>query len=409
MNSDFVFTSESVTEGHPDKLADLIADTILDGILSRDKRARVACEVLTTTGLIFITGQITTDASVNYAKLARETLLEVGYRHCELGIDGRTCSVVTTIEPQSPDIKEGVNRSVEARSGSADPKDALGAGDQGIIYGFACRDTDIISPDILMPLPIYLANRLCLKLAEVRHQDQIDFLRPDGKSQVTVQYREGRPLSVPTVIIAAQHEDSVSDEELREEIVEEIIKSEIPLSLFPGGDIANCEILVNTSGRFVVGGPLADTGMTGRKIVVDSYGGFARVGGGSFSGKDPTKVDRSSSYYLRYAAKNLVAAGVADRLELQVAYSIGRAEPVAKSFDAFCTNHIEPERIKRLLDDRSLFDFRPAAVIEALNLLQTRFRPYSVGGHFGRMELDSPWERLDKVEEIRRVVGKIRQ
>ncbi|MBX6423219.1 methionine adenosyltransferase [Thermosulfurimonas sp. F29] len=381
--SNFLFTSESVTEGHPDKVADQISDAILDAILEKDPYARVACETMVNTGMILIAGEITTEARVDYATIARGVVKEIGYNHSDLGFDWQTCAVLTSIDRQSPDIAMGVDRGEE-----------IGAGDQGLMFGYACDET----PDY-MPMPIWYAHRLAMRLAEVRKKGILPFLRPDGKTQVTVAYEDKRPIYVHTVVIAAQHEPWVEYKELREAIVEEVIKKVIaPEHLRP-----ETRFLVNTTGRFVIGGPLADCGMTGRKIIVDTYGGRGHHGGGAFSGKDPTKVDRTPSYYARYVAKNMVAAGVARELEVQVAYSIGVPEPIAINVQTFGTNAIPVERIVEII--KELFDFRPRAMIEYLDMRRPIFRKTACYGHFGRNDPDFTWERLDMVEKIRDLAG----
>ncbi len=381
--SNFLFTSESVTEGHPDKVADQISDAILDAILEKDPYARVACETLVNTGMILIAGEITTEARVDYASIARGVVKEIGYNHSDLGFDWQTCAVLTSIDRQSPDIAMGVDRGEE-----------IGAGDQGLMFGYACDET----PD-LMPMPIWYAHRLAMRLAEVRKKGILPFLRPDGKTQVTVAYEDKKPVYVHTVVIAAQHEPWVEYKELKEAIVEEVIKKVIsPEHLRP-----ETKFLVNTTGRFVIGGPLADCGMTGRKIIVDTYGGRGHHGGGAFSGKDPTKVDRTPSYYARYVAKNMVAAGVAKELEVQVAYSIGVPEPIAINVQTFGTNTIPIERIVEIINE--LFDFRPKHMIEYLKMRRPIFRKTACYGHFGRPEPEFTWEKLDMVEKIKELAG----
>ncbi len=381
--SNFLFTSESVTEGHPDKVADQISDAILDAILEKDPYARVACETMVNTGMILIAGEITTEARVDYATIARGVVKEIGYNHSDLGFDWQTCAVLTSIDRQSPDIAMGVDRGEE-----------IGAGDQGLMFGYACDET----PDF-MPMPIWYAHRLAMRLAEVRKKGILPFLRPDGKTQVTVAYEDKRPVFVHTVVVAAQHEPWVEYKELKEAIVEEVIKKVIsPEHLRP-----ETKFLVNTTGRFVIGGPLADCGMTGRKIIVDTYGGRGHHGGGAFSGKDPTKVDRTPSYYARYVAKNMVAAGVARELEVQVAYSIGVPEPIAINVQTFGTNNIPVERIVEII--KELFDFRPRHMIEYLNMRRPIFRKTACYGHFGRNDPDFTWERLDMVEKIKELAG----
>lgn len=381
--SNFLFTSESVTEGHPDKVADQISDAILDAILEKDPYARVACETMVNTGMILIAGEITTEARVDYATIARGVVKEIGYNHSDLGFDWQTCAVLTSIDRQSPDIAMGVDRGEE-----------IGAGDQGLMFGYACDET----PDY-MPMPIWYAHRLAMRLAEVRKKGILPFLRPDGKTQVTVRYEDRRPVAVQTVVVAAQHEPWVEYKELKEAIVEEVIKKVVA----PEHLTSETKFLVNTTGRFVIGGPLADCGMTGRKIIVDTYGGRGHHGGGAFSGKDPTKVDRTPSYYARYVAKNMVAAGVARELEVQVAYAIGVSEPLAINVQTYGTNTIPIERIVEII--KELFDFRPREMIEYLNMRRPIFRKTACYGHFGRPDPDFTWERLDMVEKIKELAG----
>jgi S-adenosylmethionine synthetase len=378
-----LFTSESVTEGHPDKLCDQISDAILDAIISEDPGARVACETAANTGLILLLGEISTNAYVDMAAIVRRTIKEVGYTRAKFGFDFETCGTVVSVKEQSADIKQGVD--------SATLEEA-GAGDQGMMIGYACTETNE-----LMPLPITLAHRLCKRLADVRKENvgNIDYLRPDGKSQVTIEYAFGKPVRVDTVVIAAQHDAKVSQDVLRSDILKHVIETVIPGELID----EKTTILVNGTGRFVVGGPMGDAGLTGRKIIVDTYGGMARHGGGAFSGKDPTKVDRSASYAARYVAKNLVAAGVADRLELQVAYCIGVAEPLSLMVETFGTGRLENEAVVELIDAH--FDLRPGAIIRDLDLQKPIYRQVASYGHFGRPELDLPWERTDKADGIR--------
>ena len=385
MAKEFLFTSESVTEGHPDKIADQISDTILDAILAQDKKARVACETLVTTGLVFVAGEITTDCYVEIPDIVRQTIREIGYNN-SMGFDWETCGVITSIGYQSPDIAIGVNRS--------ESLEELGAGDQGMMFGFACKETPT-----LMPTPIYYAHRLAKRLAEVRKKKILDFLRPDGKTQVTVRYIDGRPVKVTNVVIAAQHEPWVKYSTLKEGIIEEVIHYVIPEGMWD----ENTKYYINTTGRFIIGGPVADTGTTGRKIIVDTYGGFARHGGGCFSGKDPTKVDRSGGYMARYVAKNIVASGIAERCELQVAYTIGRPEPVSISIDTKDTGVIPNAEIVRII--QKVFDLRPGAIIKHLNLLRPIYRQTAVYGHFGRNNPDFTWEKTDMVDILRKEAG----
>ncbi|WP_028840884.1 methionine adenosyltransferase [Thermodesulfobacterium hveragerdense] len=379
----FLFTSESVTEGHPDKVADQISDAILDAILEKDPYARVACETLVNTGMILIAGEITTEARIDYPTIARGVVKEIGYNHSDLGFDYQTCAVLISIDRQSPDIAMGVDRDGE-----------IGAGDQGLMFGYACDET----PDF-MPMPIWYAHRLAMRLAEVRKKGILPFLRPDGKTQVTVRYEMRRPVDVHTIVIAAQHDPTVTLKELKEAIIEEVIKKVItPEHLKP-----DTKIIINGTGRFVIGGPLADCGMTGRKIIVDTYGGRGHHGGGAFSGKDPTKVDRTPSYYGRYVAKNLVAAGVAKELEVQVAYAIGIPEPLAINVNTYGTENILVEKILDII--HKLFDFRPKHMIEYLNLRRPIFRKTACYGHFGRTEPEFTWEKLDMIEKIKEIAG----
>jgi S-adenosylmethionine synthetase len=390
-----LFTSESVTEGHPDKLADQVSDAVLDAIMARDPNGRVACETLVTTGLVVVAGEISTETYVDIPRVVRRTINDIGYTDAKFGIDGDTCGIVLSIQEQSPDIARGVDHALEHREGSRDELDEVGAGDQGMMFGYACRETEE-----LMPLPIALAHRLAKRLAEVRKAEVIPYLRPDGKSQVTVEYEDGRPLRIDTVLLSAQHRDEVDlDSLLRPDVEEHVID---PVVREVGLDAEGLRVLVNPTGRFEIGGPKADTGLTGRKIMVDSYGGMAPHGGGCFSGKDPTKVDRSAAYMARYAAKNAVAAGLADRLQLQVAYAIGRAEPVSLSVECFGTEQADPDRI--LAGVREVFDFRPAAIIHHFDLRRPIYEETAAYGHFGRKGF--PWEETDRADELRRhVVG----
>jgi len=395
MGHGYLFSSESVTEGHPDKLADQISDAVLDAILAVDPVGRVACETLVTTGLVMVAGEITTSEYVDIPQVVRDTITGIGYTDANFGIDGHTCGVITSIQEQSPDIARGVDDALEHREGhSTDQLDALGAGDQGMMFGFACRETDE-----LMPLPIAMAHRLAKRLADVRKAGVVPYLRPDGKSQVSIEYRGGVPERVDTVLISAQHREEVDvetllDPDVRAEVIDPVLR-EFQI------DAEDVRILVNPTGRFEIGGPKADTGLTGRKIMVDSYGGMAPHGGGCFSGKDPTKVDRSAAYMARYVAKNLVAAGLADRLQIQVAYAIGTAHPVSLAVDTFGTEHVDPARIVDLVSEA--FDFRPAAIIRGLDLLRPIFRETAAYGHFGRKEF--PWEATDRADELRRAVA----
>ena len=387
-SSQLFFTSESVTEGHPDKICDQISDAVLDAILEQDPRARVACETAAATGYVLIFGEITTSANIDPEQIARKAIAEIGYNRPELGFDAASVHVAVRLNQQSADIAVGVNRSQEAEETHA-KTDQIGAGDQGMMIGFACTETADF-----MPLPIYLAHALCRRLAEVRRSGVVAYLRPDGKSQITVEYRFGKPFRVDTVLISTQHDDEIDHHQIVSDLMEHVVKPVIPPHLLDD----NTKYYVNPTGRVVVGGPHGDAGLTGRKIIVDTYGGMARHGGGAFSGKDATKVDRSAAYYARYVAKNLVAAGLADRLEIQVAYAIGRAHPLSIMVETFGTGRVSDEALISIIHEH--FDFRPTAIIHNLNLQRPIYRDTASYGHFGRSDIDLPWERLDKVEAL---------
>ena len=383
----FIFTSESVSEGHPDKVADQVSDSILDAILTQDSTARVACETMVTTGMVIIAGEITTNAVINYAEIARQTIKDIGYTGSEIGFDADTCAVLVSIDRQSPDISQGVSE------GEGLYKEQ-GAGDQGLMFGYACNET----PE-LMPMPIQLAHQLVEKLAEVRKSGRLDFLRPDSKSQVSVEYVDGKPSRIDTVVISTQHSPDVTHARIEEEVISEVIRKVIPAHLLD----ANTRYFINPTGRFVVGGPMGDCGLTGRKIIVDTYGGMGRHGGGAFSGKDPSKVDRSAAYMGRYVAKNLVAAGLCDRCEVQVAYAIGMAQPVSIMVNTFGTGKLPEERFSSLV--RETFDMRPSAIIEQLDLLRPIYRKTAAYGHFGRELPEFTWEKTDKAALLKQKAG----
>jgi len=387
-----LFTSESVTEGHPDKMADQISDAILDAILEKDPPARVACETLVTTGLVVVTGQITTECYVDIPRIVRETVCEIGYTRAKYGFDCETCGVVTSIDEQSPDIAMGVNRSLEARLGEMNEQEieAWGAGDQGMMFGYATNET----PEY-MPAPIVYAHRLTRRLAEARKTKELPYLRPDGKSQVTVEYKDGRPHRIDTVVVSTQHSPDVDLKTIEKDVIEKVIRKVLPQEYLD----EKTRYLINPTGRFVIGGPQADTGLTGRKIIVDTYGSMGRHGGGCFSGKDPTKVDRSASYAARYVAKNIIAAGLADKCEIQIAYAIGVAKPVSISICTFGTGKVPEERLIELV--RRHVDLRPAAIIRKFDLLRPIYKQVAAYGHFGRTDLDLPWEKTDLAEKFK--------
>ncbi|MFD1706772.1 methionine adenosyltransferase [Siminovitchia sediminis] len=387
-----LFTSESVTEGHPDKICDQISDAILDAILAEDPNARVACETSVTTGLVLVAGEITTTTYVDIPKIVRETIKDIGYTRAKYGFDAETCAVITSIDEQSPDIAAGVDIALEAREGSMSDKEieAIGAGDQGLMFGFACNETEE-----LMPLPISLSHNLSRRLAQVRKESILPYLRPDGKTQVTVEYDENQqPIRIDTIVLSTQHHPEIDLEQIQRDIKEHVIKPVVPKELLDD----QTKYFINPSGRFVIGGPKSDAGLTGRKIIVDTYGGYARHGGGAFSGKDPTKVDRSAAYAARYVAKNIVAAGLADKCEVQLAYAIGVAQPVSISVDTFGTGKVSEEVLVKAI--RENFDLRPAGIILMLDLRKPLYKQTAAYGHFGRTDIDLPWERTDKAEAL---------
>ena len=397
MNSPkYLFTSESVTEGHPDKMCDQISDAVVDACLTDDPRSRVACEVATKTGFVMLLGEITTNTFVDFDKLVRKVVNEIGYDDSRKGFDGNTCAVQAAIAQQSGDIAMGVDKALEAKTGEVTDEEIeqIGAGDQGMMFGYACNETDV-----LMPMPIYLAHKLTRRLSEVRKNGTLPWLRPDGKSQVTVEYHHGRPARVDTVLISTQHAPEISQEEIRAAIIEHVINPVIPAELLNG----KVNIYVNPTGRFVIGGPMGDAGVTGRKIIVDTYGGMGRHGGGAFSGKDPTKVDRSAAYAARWVAKNVVAAGLAERCEIQVAYAIGVAHPLSINVETFGTGLISDDEIAKAIE--MVFDLRPGAIIRDLDLRKPIYQQVAAYGHFGRDDLDLTWERTNKVEELKKAAG----
>lgn len=392
-----LFTSESVTEGHPDKICDQISDSILDAILEKDSNARVACETSVTTGLVLVAGEITTSTYVDIPKIVRETIREIGYNRAKYGFDAETCAVLTSIDEQSPDIAMGVNQALESREGSMTDAEieAIGAGDQGLMFGFACNETKE-----LMPLPISLAHKLSRRLAEVRKDDILSYLRPDGKTQVTVEYDENnQPVRIDTIVISTQHHPEITREQIEQDVKQYVIQPIVPAHLID----EKTKYFINPTGRFVIGGPQGDAGLTGRKIIVDTYGGYARHGGGAFSGKDPTKVDRSAAYAARYVAKNIVAAGLADKAEVQLAYAIGVAQPVSISVDTFGTGKVSEEVLVDLI--RTNFDLRPAGIIKMLDLRRPIYKQTAAYGHFGRTDVDLPWEQIDKAEDLKKQAG----
>ncbi|SDG11300.1 methionine adenosyltransferase [Desulfosporosinus hippei] len=391
-----LFTSESVTEGHPDKICDQISDAILDAIYTLDPNARVACETTVTTGLVLVSGEITTSCYVDIPHVVRETVREVGYTRAKYGFDADTCAVLTSIGEQSADIAMGVDKALEAKNGEMTETDidAIGAGDQGMMFGYATNETESY-----MPLPIDLAHRLARRLSEMRKSNHLTYLRPDGKTQVTVEYEDNKPVRVDTIVISTQHHPDVTNEQIRRDLLQYVVYPTVPKELLN----EDTKYFINPTGRFVIGGPQGDCGLTGRKIIVDTYGGMARHGGGAFSGKDPTKVDRSAAYAARYVAKNVVAAGLADRCEIQIAYAIGVARPVSVSVETFGTGKITDEKIVEFI--QQTFDLRPAGIIKALDLRRPIYRQTAAYGHFGRTDLDLPWERTDKVEALRKLAG----
>ncbi|MBQ4131811.1 MAG: methionine adenosyltransferase [Clostridia bacterium] len=394
--SKWLFTSESVTEGHPDKISDNISDAILDAMLEQDPDSRVACETFCTTGVVTVMGEITTKANVDIAKIVREVVCDIGYDSAEKGFDGNTCAVMVALDKQSPDIALGVDKSLEQKQGENDELNLHGAGDQGMMFGFASDET----PE-LMPLPIALAHRLAKRLTAVRKSGELSYLRADGKTQVTVEYEDGKPVHIDTVVVSSQHSDKVSIEQLRSDILEKVIKAELKDELFDD----TTKIFINPTGRFVIGGPQGDTGLTGRKIIVDTYGGYAKHGGGAFSGKDPTKVDRSAAYAARYVAKNIVAAGIAKRAEVQLAYAIGVAKPVSVMVDTAGTGAFDDEQIAKAVN--KVFDLRPLAIIRDLDLRRPIYRQTAAYGHVGRTDLDLPWEKTDRVDALKAAINEL--
>ncbi|QNO14490.1 methionine adenosyltransferase [Alkalicella caledoniensis] len=393
MSRKFLFTSESVTEGHPDKIADQISDSILDAIFEKDPNARVAAETMVSTGLVLVSGEITTNCYVDIPKIVRQTIEGIGYTRAKFGFDSETCAVLTAIDEQSADIAMGVDKALEAREGEMEDIDAVGAGDQGMMFGFACNETEE-----LMPLPISLAHKMSKRLTDVRKSDELSYLRPDGKTQVTVEYVDGKPQRVTAVVVSTQHSPDVTLETLKQDIIEKVVKPTVPAEFLD----ENTKFYINPTGRFVVGGPQGDAGLTGRKIIVDTYGGYARHGGGAFSGKDPTKVDRSAAYAARYVAKNVVAAGLADKCEVQLAYAIGVAKPVSVMVETFGTESVPVEKIEKAVQET--FDLRPGAIIRDLKLRRPIYKKTAAYGHFGRQDADFTWEHTDKAEALKNAV-----